>query len=159
MNSVRYMIGLKKSSMNNETGEQLFHFDDLTTLQRSRCMARVKSKNTGTELIIRSLLFKMGYRYRLHDKRLPGSPDIVFRSRGKVIFVNGCFWHLHSCLKGKSKPKSNLEFWRNKRQRNKERDKENQNSLLRMGWKYLLVWECELKNLNTLGKKLKAFLG
>jgi DNA mismatch endonuclease, patch repair protein len=104
--------------------------DVLTPEQRRRCMSRIRGKNTTPEKLVRKLIFGMGYRYRLHDKRLPGKPDLTFISRRKVIFVHGCFWHMHDCRYGRVYPKTNEEFWKEKRCRNVERDCENQKSLL-----------------------------
>lgn len=132
--------------------------DVLTPEQRSRCMSRIKGTDTGPEMVVRSLVFNMGYRYRLHDKRLPGKPDLVFRSRGKVIFVHGCFWHIHNCRYGQVKPKTNEEFWETKRRRSVERDRQNEAALSAAGWSLLIVWECETKNLPLLKEKLRAFL-
>lgn len=100
----------------------------------------------------------MGYRYRLHDKRLPGTPDMVFSSRRKVIFVHGCFWHMHDCRYGQVSPKTNAEFWKTKRSRNVERDQESMMSLQADGWTALVVWECETKDMVALEQKLEAFL-
>lgn len=116
-------------------------FDRLT---RSKNMSGVRSSNTRPELLIRKTLFKIGYRYRLHEKDLPGTPDIVFRGGRAVIFVNGCFWHGHSC---RSKmPETNMEFWSEKINRNRRRDIENYRKLLDMGWRVLVVWECATKS-------------
>ena len=132
--------------------------DVLTPEQRSRCMSRIRSKDTSPEMIVRSLVFSMGYRYRLHDRRLPGTPDLVFRSRRKVIFVHGCFWHMHDCRYGLVKPKSNADFWENKRNCNVQRDEASMAALSAAGWASLVVWECETKNMAALAKRIKAFL-
>lgn len=126
---------------------------------RSRIMRGVKSKDTSPEMKVRSLLHSMGYRYRLHRKDLPGSPDLAFYNRGKVIFVHGCFWHRHACRNGRSIPESNREFWERKFSKNRERDRAVRNALRKLGWKYLIVWECWLRNDERLKDRLVAFLG
>lgn len=118
--------------------------DKLTPEQRHRCMAAIKGKNIKPEIVVRKFLFSHGFRYRLHHHRLPGHPDIVLRKYKTVIFVNGCFWHGHDC-KYYALPKSNVEFWRNKIKRNKDRDVEDQKKLFSMGWHIIVVWECQLK--------------
>lgn len=127
-------------------------------LSRSEVMARVHSKDTRPEKSVRSLLHAMGYRFRLHRRDLPGSPDIAFPSRKAVIFVHGCFWHGHKCKRGDRVPKNNMDYWIKKRTRNMLRDKQNKKDLESLGWKVLVVWECELKDLSALKKKLIAFL-
>lgn len=122
-------------------------------------MAKIKSKGTKPEMMVRRLLFALGYRYRLHDSRLPGHPDLVFRGRRKAIFVHGCFWHRHDGCRLARLPKSRLDFWKPKLEGNKERDARKLMQLDALGWHSLVVWECELKDLNSLEKRLKAFLG
>src|SRR3990167_8084990 len=112
---------------------------------RSRVMADVKNKNTQPELNIRKALFAKGLRYRIHNKKLPGCPDIVFPKYKAVIFIHGCFWHNHDCKQGQL-PKTNINFWREKLQKNAERDRNNVNMLKAMGWKVRIVWLCFLKN-------------
>jgi DNA mismatch endonuclease (patch repair protein) len=122
-------------------------------------MARVCSKNTRPELIVRKLVFGLGYRYRLHARDLPGCPDLVFRPRRKVIFVHGCFWHCHqdqNCALARM-PKSRLDFWGPKLEGNRERDEKNRRTLHREGWKVLTIWECELKS-GRLETRIKRFL-
>jgi DNA mismatch endonuclease (patch repair protein) len=133
--------------------------DTLTTLQRSQRMASIRSKNTKPELIVRGLVFALGHRYRLHSRDLPGSPDLVFRSRKKVIFVHGCFWHGHRGCKTANKPKSRTQYWDEKFTRNKQRDARNQRALKALGWRSLVVWECELKDSVSLRRRLRIFLG
>lgn len=120
-------------------------------------MAAVRSKSTRPEILVRKLVFSMGYRYRLHRKDLPGKPDLVFPSRKKVIFIHGCFWHQHGC-KGSHLPKTNTDYWVPKLQRNKERDADQMNKLKESGWECLVIWECELKNKDELQKRIKLFL-
>lgn len=121
-------------------------------------MRRVKSKDTTPELFVRRLVHSLGYRYRLHRKDLPGRPDLVFPSRKKLIFVNGCFWHGHSCNRGSRLPKTNSEYWRNKINKNKMRDLKNIHSLRGLGWDVLVIWECEIKDKIKCEKILKCFL-
>lgn len=116
-----------------------------TPKQRSYNMSRITSKNTKPEMIVRKLVHGMGYRYRLHRKELPGKPDLVFAGRRKIIFVHGCFFHMHDCSYGQVIPKTNAEFWRNKRISNVERDRKNENELLGKGWAVFIVWECMTK--------------
>jgi DNA mismatch endonuclease, patch repair protein len=132
--------------------------DFMSPEQRSAHMAKIHSKNTKPELRLRRQLHAAGYRYRLHDRRLPGRPDLVFASRRKVVFVHGCFWHGHSCSIGSRLPKSNTQFWADKRHRNQERDKEQQAKLQAMGWKSLVVWECEINADPRIVEKVMEFL-
>lgn len=111
---------------------------------RSKNMSAIKGKNTKPELIIRKFLFSQGFRYRLNVSKLPGKPDIVLSKYKTVIFVNGCFWHLHNC-KYFVYPKQNANFWQNKLNGNVERDNRNYNNLMAAGWKVIVIWECELK--------------
>lgn len=121
-------------------------------------MAAVRSKDTGPELLVRRLLHGLGYRYRLHGLGLPGKPDLVFASRKKVIFVHGCFWHVHGCP-GSHIPKSRPEYWVPKLARNQERDREHLLALRAMAWKCLVLWECQLEDTHRLTRRLVAFLG
>lgn len=132
--------------------------DNRSPESRSALMARIGSKNTAPEIIVRRVLFAMGYRFRLHRSDLPGKPDIVFAGRRKAIFVHGCFWHAHGCRIGRP-PKSRQEFWLAKLRRNAERDRENEQALWRQGWNVLTIWQCETKALSVLRNKLKSFLG
>ena len=122
--------------------------------QRSRNMSAIKSKNTKPEIAVRKMLHALGYRFRLHRKDLPGSPDIVLPKYKTVIFVHGCFWHRHENCKFASTPKTRKEFWENKFNSNKKRDKVNQKNLFKLGWNIVIVWECELKNIKDLKYKL-----
>ena len=112
---------------------------------RSYNMSRIKSKNTKPEILVRKFLFANGFRYRLNDKKLPGKPDIVQQKYKTVIFVNGCFWHGHTCAKS-ALPANNMEFWREKITKNRERDTKNQKALRDLGFHVIVIWECELKN-------------
>lgn len=113
-----------------------------TPAQRSHNMSRIRSGHTRPELIVRSLVHRMGGRFRLHGKLLPGKPDIVLPGRRKVIFVHGCFWHCHNCRYGRVKPATNAEFWRQKRLQNQQRDRRQKKALQAAGWDVLVVWEC-----------------
>lgn len=132
--------------------------DKLTPEHRGLLMSRVKSKNTAPEMAVRHLVFGMGYRYRLHDKRLPGRPDLVFPGRRKVVFVNGCFWHGHEGCRYARLPKTRVDFWREKIEKNRVRDRTNVALLEANGWKVLAVWQCELKIIEALANKLYEFI-
>ncbi|AKU70702.1 endonuclease [Prevotella fusca JCM 17724] len=119
--------------------------DTLSKQQRHNNMASIKGKNTKPEMIVRRYLWHSGFRYRVNNPRLPGHPDIVLRKYRTCIFVNGCFWHGHEGCRHYVVPKTNTDFWVRKIMRNKERDKETQQQLARMGWHCITVWECELK--------------
>ena len=121
-------------------------------------MSRIGSKHTKPELIVRSLLHRLGHRYRLHRKDLPGKPDIAFMGRKKAIFVHGCYWHGHGCKIGKP-PKSNLDFWLPKIERNRARDREKRSELEAIDWSVEEVWQCELKDFQSLERRLQDFLG
>ncbi len=110
-------------------------------------------------MLVRRLVFSMGYRYRLHDPYLPGHPDMVFKGRRKAIFVHGCFWHRHEGCRLARLPKSRLDFWLPKLEGNRQRDAKKLEQLCQRGWKSLVIWECELKDLGSLEKRLRAFLG
>jgi len=120
-------------------------------------MSRIKNSNTKPELFVRKLIYSMGYRYRLHKKNLPGHPDMVFSNKRKVIFIHGCFWHQHEC-KHYVMPRSRIDFWQKKLIENKNRDKRNNDLLLKYGWDILIIWECELKEVDSLSDKIRVFL-
>jgi len=126
--------------------------------QRSYNMSQIRCKNTKPEMIVRSLVHCMGYRYALHRKDLPGHPDMVLTKHHKIIFVHGCFWHMHRCRYGKVKPATNAKFWQSKREGNVARDKRNLRKLRREGWKVLVIWECQTLNSNRLIERLNKFL-
>lgn len=132
--------------------------DTLSVEERSERMARIRGKNTRPELIVRKLVFALGYRYRLHVRDLPGQPDLVFSKRRKVILVHGCFWHLHSPCSIARLPKSKLDFWGPKLEGNKARDKRNRLALGKGGWKVLTIWECQLKDTSHLEARIRRFL-
>lgn len=126
----------------------------------SERMRRVGSRDTAPEKIVRSACHAMGFRFRLHVRGLPGTPDIVFPRLGKIIFVHGCFWHRHGggCRRA-SMPKTNVAFWEKKFARNQARDRQNVRQLRRVGWKVAIVWECQTTDLGALERRLSAFLG
>ena len=132
--------------------------DNLSTEGRSRLMGRVRSKDTKPELAVRRIAHRLGYRFRLHRRDLPGRPDLVFPSRQKVIFVHGCYWHRHNCKKATT-PGTNVSFWQKKFDDNGARDMRNMNDLAEKGWDALVVWQCETERTDTLSEKLANFLG
>lgn len=121
-------------------------------------MRAVRSRDTKPEMAVRRLLHRLGYRYRLHRKDLPGTPDIVFGSRRKVIFVHGCFWHGHSCPRGARLPATNVDYWRNKIDRNVKRHAKQTEQLRAAGWATLVIWECQTASQQALMERLRAFL-
>lgn len=132
--------------------------DRIAPERRSWLMSRVKSKDTTPEWAVRRLVFGMGYRYRLHDPKLPGKPDLVLAGRRKVIFVHGCFWHGHAGCRYARLPKTRVEFWADKVTRNRARDRRNRRELRAAGWDVLTVWQCELKQMDKLARRLHDFL-
>lgn len=135
--------------------------DILTPEQRSERMSKVRGRDTKPEMLVRRLTHSVGYRYRLHRRGLPGSPDLVFPSRMKVIFVHGCFWHQHSGsgCKLSRLPKSKLDFWGPKLETNRERDERNLVLLAELGWDVLVIWECQTNNREQLQARIREFLG
>jgi DNA mismatch endonuclease (patch repair protein) len=121
-------------------------------------MAAIHSKDTKPEKTVRRIVHALGYRYRLHDPKLPGCPDLVFASRNKVIFVNGCFWHRHKGCKKASTPKTRTAFWETKFSSNIARDRRTRRELNQIGWSALTVWQCELKDLAKLTERIHEFL-
>lgn len=132
--------------------------DILTPEHRSRLMRRVKTKNTSQEVMVRSLLHRLGYRFVLHRAGLPGTPDIVFPRRRALIFVHGCFWHGHDCKRGRL-PKSRQDYWEPKLLANRERDQRKEAALVAAGWRVMTVWQCELDERESLTHRLVEFLG
>lgn len=132
--------------------------DTRTPAQRRAIMQAVRGKDTGPEYAVRRLLHRLGYRYRLHARALPGRPDLVFPGRRKAVFVHGCFWHSHGCAIGRP-PKSRLDYWLPKLNRNRERDAANRAQLEALGWSVLTVWQCETRKTDALEAGLLAFLG
>ena len=134
--------------------------DHLSSEKRSWNMSRIRATNTHPEIIVRKYIFSLGYRYRLHGKKLPGKPDLVFAKKKKVIFVHGCFWHHHQSknCKNSTLPKTNKKYWIPKLEGNIRRDQENLKKLKKLGWNALIIWECEAANVEKLGKKITRFL-
>jgi len=129
-----------------------------TSLVVRRRMARIRKTDTQPELIVRKLASKLGYRFRVHRCDLPGTPDLAFPGRRKVIFVHGCFWHQHKCSLGKKQPRTRQEYWVPKLARNVERDRVNGAALRRLGWKMLVVWECQTSNIAEVSARIVNFL-
>ena len=130
----------------------------VVTPSRSYNMSRIRSRDTTPELAVRSMIHRLGYRFRLHGAELPGKPDIVLARHRKIVFVHGCFWHAHGCRVGGTGPKSNRAYWRPKLVRNKQRDRMHVAALRRQGWRVLIVWECWTRNPKTLERRLRRFL-
>jgi DNA mismatch endonuclease (patch repair protein) len=132
--------------------------DVFTKNKRSQVMARVHSKDTSPELIVRSTLHRLGYRFSLSSKKLPGKPDIVLSRFHKLIFVHGCFWHQHKNCKASERPSSNSGYWNNKLDRNILRDRKNMALLTKSGWDVFIIWECQTRNILSLSNKLAKFM-
>ncbi|QDU33023.1 Very short patch repair protein [Poriferisphaera corsica] len=130
--------------------------DRISPEHRSWNMSRIRSKNTKPELIVRSLLYKMGYRFRLHRKDLPGKPDIVLPKYKTVIFVHGCYWHRHADCKLAYKPKSHIHFWQNKFSKTIKRDRLRTKQIQDLGWRVIIIWECETANTEILTNKIRG---
>lgn len=130
-----------------------------TPEQRSRVMRAVKSRDTQPEMIVRRLAHRMGYRFRLHRRDLPGKPDLVFPRLRKVIFVHGCFWHGHNCARGARMPVQNRDYWVQKVTRNRDRDKAAQAALIAAGWETAVLWECEIRDKDQIARRIRTFLG
>ncbi|MBZ5583390.1 MAG: DNA mismatch endonuclease Vsr [Acidobacteriia bacterium] len=133
--------------------------DTFSRDERSAIMRRVQARDTKPEMLVRSLVHRMGLRFSAHRSDLPGKPDLVFPCRAKVIFVHGCFWHGHNCRSGRNRPSSNQDYWIPKLDRNMARDAANRRRLRREGWGVLTVWECELKNEPRLRGRIARFFG
>lgn len=134
--------------------------DTLTPVERSERMSKVRSTDTELEMLVRRLVHRMGYRYRLHRNDLPGKPDLVFAGRRKVIFIHGCFWHRHddpACRLARL-PKSRLDFWLPKLSANAERDAKTQARLEESGWRVMTIWECQVRDTEALKRKISEFL-
>jgi DNA mismatch endonuclease (patch repair protein) len=129
--------------------------DHLSAEKRSWNMSRIHAEDTKPELAVRSFIHRKGYRFRLHDKNLPGKPDIVLKKYKTVIFVHGCFWHQHKGCKRASVPKSNMDYWIPKLEGNKVKDRKNRCLLKRLGWTVIVIWECEAENIKKLKKIIK----
>jgi len=133
--------------------------DVLTPEQRRRCMKAIRGSHTKPELVVHSLAHRMGSRFRLHRRDLPGRPDLVFPSRKKVVFVHGCFWHQHPGCRFATRPATRRDFWDAKLEANRRRDRRNQRKLRELGWGVMVVWECQTRDLGRLERRLRAFLG
>lgn len=125
---------------------------------RSYNMSRIRGKNTKPEMVVRRLVHKLGYRFRLHRRDLPGTPDLVFAHLKRVINVHGCFWHMHPCRYGRVTPKVNASFWKTKRVGNVRRDRRNSRKLRAAGWGILTIWECQTRDINRLAARISEFL-
>lgn len=132
--------------------------DNLTREQRTRNMANIRNRHTKPEMAVRSILHSLGYRFRLHYKKLAGKPDIVLPRHRKIVLVHGCFWHMHDCKRGNVTPKTNADYWTPKRINNVTRDKEYQKVYSAAGYKSLTVWECETRDVEELERRLVKFL-
>ena len=130
--------------------------DKLSSTQRKYCMSRIRGKNTKPEILVRKELHARGFRFRLHNKKLPGSPDVVLPKYGVAIMVNGCFWHGHKGCRYATKPKTNIEFWETKIARNRHRDEVTNAHLEALGWHVITVWECELRGKSIVASRLDA---
>jgi DNA mismatch endonuclease, patch repair protein len=133
--------------------------DVVSPARRSAMMARIQSRNTRPEMAVRQTAHRLGYRFRLHRRDLPGSPDLVFPRRKKIVFVHGCFWHSHEACKFACTPKSNIEFWKSKLAKNAERDARVKGELEFMGWDVLVIWECETVDENFIISRLQEHIG
>lgn len=132
--------------------------DVLTAEQRHRNMSNIRSKNSKPEIFVRKIAHGLGYRFRLHNSNLPGKPDLTFSRLKKIIFVNGCFWHMHNCRYGKVTPRTNEDFWSKKRLSNVARDKRAIRELRIQGWRCLTIWECQIRKPLKVEKRIKNFL-
>jgi DNA mismatch endonuclease (patch repair protein) len=132
--------------------------DNLTKKQRSHCMSLIRSADTKPEMIVRSLVHQMGYRYSLHKKNLPGQPDIVLARHHKIILVHGCFWHMHCCRYGRVKPKTNTKYWEKKRSGNVIHHRKAVKMLRDLGWDVFVIWECQTRDPKKLIPRLQTFL-
>lgn len=130
--------------------------DHLTVQQRSENMSKIRSKGTKPEMAVRKILSEMGLRYRLHSKKLPGKPDIVIAGRKTAVFINGCFWHQHENCKRKTMPKTNTEYWKPKLANNVGRQKEELDEIKKLGFKPLIIWECETANQEVIAERMRG---
>lgn len=132
--------------------------DVLTPAQRRLNMSRIRGKDTKPEMVVRRLVHSLGFRYRLHVRSLPGSPDLVFPSKRKVVFVHGCFWHRHHCKYGRPTPATRARFWQNKLVQNVERDRRTRKAVKKAGWAVLVIWQCQTRDAGLLTSRLVRFL-
>ena len=132
--------------------------DTLDRKKRSEIMSRIGSRDTKPELVVRRIAHRLGFRFRLHRKDLPGCPDIVFPKYRSIIFVHGCFWHRHPSCKHASSPKTNVEYWEKKFRRNVVRDADNETLLRKLGWRFMVIWECEVKDHKAVAQRISSYL-
>lgn len=132
--------------------------DNISPEKRSWNMGKIRAKNTGPEIIVRSLLHSLGYRFRIHSEKLPGHPDIVLPKYKTIIFIHGCFWHRHRKCKYAYTPKTRTEFWNTKFSGNIKRDREVQFELKQLGWRVLIIWECEISDKTKLTRRIRRTL-
>lgn len=133
--------------------------DVVSPTRRSAMMARIRARDTKPEMAVRKAAHRLGYRFRLHRRDLPGSPDLVFPARKKIVFVHGCFWHSHEGCRFAYRPKSNVEFWEGKLRKNRERDIRVKGELECMGWDVLVIWECETVDSGLVASRLQEHVG
>jgi len=132
--------------------------DNLTREQRKLCMTKIKAKNTKPEIAVRKVLSRLGERYRLHNSKLAGKPDIVIVKTKKIIFINGCFWHQHKNCKKQAMPKANKKYWESKLKRNIEKQAQDIKLLKKQGWEVYKIWECQTNNEDKLTQKISKIL-
>lgn len=132
--------------------------DTFSPTKRSAIMSRIGGRSTRPEMVVRKIVSSLGFRYRLHLRDLPGCPDLAFIGKKKAVFVHGCFWHQHSGCPRSAKPTTNIEFWKQKLQTNTERDRRALSALDEMGWSWLTIWQCEMKDLDHVTARLKEFI-
>jgi DNA mismatch endonuclease (patch repair protein) len=156
---LKYLPICSRSLGARTLAEKPMVYDVHTPEQRSRNMAAIRGKDTKPEFAVRKIAHALGYRFRLHSERLPGKPDLVFPRLKKLIFVNGCYWHMHSCRWGRVVPKTNTLFWQMKRSATVSRDRRNLRHLRAAGWQVLIIWECQTKHAASTRARIKRFLG
>ena len=149
--------GIKAKKREKTVKLSAWKFHDVSP-ERSRNMAAIRSRNTLPERIVRSALHRMGYRFRLHVRDLPGCPDIVLPKHRTVVFVHGCFWHSHQCKVGRRIPKTNQTYWKAKREKNRSRHATTRRALRRAGWTVLTIWECQTRDIESLVSRLERVL-
>jgi DNA mismatch endonuclease (patch repair protein) len=153
----RFMANVRKPNSDHARRNPISQFENVAPVVRRR-MSRIRKKDTKPELVVRRIAHRLGYRYRLHRRDLPGTPDLTFPLRRKVVLVHGCFWHQHDCQLGAKQPRVRPEYWLPKLQRNKERDARNLELLRSAGWSTLVLWECQLSEPSALARRLRNFL-
>jgi DNA mismatch endonuclease (patch repair protein) len=155
---IRCIVAKKPLYQREDAGQERSVADRVTPERRSQIMSAIRSTNTKPEMAVRRVAHALGYRFRLHRCDLPGAPDLVFPARQAIIFVHGCYWHGHGCTRGGSGAKSNQHYWGPKIARNRERDAKCQDALVRAGWRVMVIWECETKDIAKLKGFLRIFL-